>query len=257
MLNDQFIGPVSTNRDASCSIAKSLLIALQFLFFFFSFSFFLILSYWPHHGSVSLSYYTSFLLSPLPLFLVLILCAISSCHPHPHPPFLTVAPQPPVILGLERNEVKAERTLVLECVSYGGNPLATLHWTKVNLLRHLLRKLCNTLSRWQNEPFLLKNSQHKYPILCSFCSSLPAPYGSLQLLKHSVAFLSFMCSSVCQNGEVLSMTWEEDVVAQKSSSILKLKITPADNQAELCCESSNLVSRSPLSVSRKITVLCE
>uniref|UniRef100_A0A669CM94 NPHS1 adhesion molecule, nephrin n=1 Tax=Oreochromis niloticus TaxID=8128 RepID=A0A669CM94_ORENI len=96
---------------------------------------------------------------------------------------------PPVILGLERNEVKAERTLVLECVSYGGNPLATLHWTK--------------------------------------------------------------------NGEVLSMTWEEDVVAQKSSSILKLKITPADNQAELCCESSNLVSRSPLSVSRKITVLFE
>uniref|UniRef100_A0A3Q4HL12 NPHS1 adhesion molecule, nephrin n=1 Tax=Neolamprologus brichardi TaxID=32507 RepID=A0A3Q4HL12_NEOBR len=107
----------------------------------------------------------------------------------PHPPFLTVAPQPPVILGLERNKVKAERTLVLECVSYGGNPLATLHWTK--------------------------------------------------------------------NGEVLSMTWEEDVVAQKSSSILKLKITPADNQAELCCESSNLVSRSPLSVSRKITVLFE
>uniref|UniRef100_A0A3Q4HKY9 NPHS1 adhesion molecule, nephrin n=1 Tax=Neolamprologus brichardi TaxID=32507 RepID=A0A3Q4HKY9_NEOBR len=96
---------------------------------------------------------------------------------------------PPVILGLERNKVKAERTLVLECVSYGGNPLATLHWTK--------------------------------------------------------------------NGEVLSMTWEEDVVAQKSSSILKLKITPADNQAELCCESSNLVSRSPLSVSRKITVLFE
>ncbi|XP_030606288.1 nephrin [Archocentrus centrarchus] len=99
------------------------------------------------------------------------------------------APQPPVILGLERKEVKAERMLVLECVSYGGNPLATLHWTK--------------------------------------------------------------------NGEVLSTTWEEDVVAQKSSSILKLKITPADNQAELCCESSNLVTRSPLSVSRKITVLFE
>lgn len=59
-------------------------------FFFFSslFLFFLILSYWPHHGSVSLSYYTSFLLSPLPLFLVLILCAISSCHPPPPSPFL-------------------------------------------------------------------------------------------------------------------------------------------------------------------------
>lgn len=55
----------------------------------------------------------------------------------------------------------------------------------------------------------------------------------------------------------MSMTWEEDVVAQKSSSILNLKITPADNQAVLCCESVNLVSLSPLSASRKITVLCE
>uniref|UniRef100_A0A669EZQ6 NPHS1 adhesion molecule, nephrin n=1 Tax=Oreochromis niloticus TaxID=8128 RepID=A0A669EZQ6_ORENI len=131
---------------------------------------------------------TPFFFSHLVLFFS---CSSSVPFPlvTPQPPFLTVAPQPPVILGLERNEVKAERTLVLECVSYGGNPLATLHWTK--------------------------------------------------------------------NGEVLSMTWEEDVVAQKSSSILKLKITPADNQAELCCESSNLVSRSPLSVSRKITVLFE
>uniref|UniRef100_A0AAQ5X978 NPHS1 adhesion molecule, nephrin n=1 Tax=Amphiprion ocellaris TaxID=80972 RepID=A0AAQ5X978_AMPOC len=60
-----------------------------------------------------------------------------------------------------------------------------------------------------------------------------------------------------KNGEVLSTTWEEDDAAQKSSSILRLKITPADNQAELCCESINLVSLSPLSVSRKITVLFE
>ncbi|XP_027142914.1 nephrin [Larimichthys crocea] len=98
-------------------------------------------------------------------------------------------PQPPVIVGLEREEVKAGRTLILECVSHGGNPLATLHWTK--------------------------------------------------------------------NGDVLSMTWDEDTVAQKSSSVLLLKITPADNQAVLCCESVNLVSLSPLSVSRKITVLFE
>ncbi|TKS81922.1 Nephrin Renal glomerulus-specific cell adhesion receptor [Collichthys lucidus] len=101
--------------------------------------------------------------------------------------FLAVPPQPPVIVGLEREEVKAGRTLILECVSHGGNPLATLHWTK--------------------------------------------------------------------NGDVLSMTWDEDIVAQKSSSVLVLKITPADNQAVLCCESVNLVSLSPLSVSRKITVL--
>uniref|UniRef100_A0A3B4XS60 NPHS1 adhesion molecule, nephrin n=1 Tax=Seriola lalandi dorsalis TaxID=1841481 RepID=A0A3B4XS60_SERLL len=98
-------------------------------------------------------------------------------------------PQPPVIVGLEREEVKAGTMLGLECLSHGGNPLATLHWTK--------------------------------------------------------------------NGEVVSTTWEEDVVVQKSSSILNLMITPADNQAELCCESVNLVSPSPLSVSRKITVLFE
>ncbi|XP_026225697.1 nephrin isoform X2 [Anabas testudineus] len=98
-------------------------------------------------------------------------------------------PQPPVIVGLEREEVKAGRMLVLKCVSHSGNPLATLHWTK--------------------------------------------------------------------NGDVLSTTWEEDVVAQKSTSILNLKITPAHNQAVLCCESTNLVSPLPLSVSRKITVLFE
>ncbi|XP_054478340.1 nephrin [Anoplopoma fimbria] len=98
-------------------------------------------------------------------------------------------PQPPVIVGLEREEVKAGRILMLECVSHGGNPLASLQWTK--------------------------------------------------------------------NGEVLSMTWEADVVAQKSRSVLNLKISPADNQAVVCCESVNLVSLSPLSVSRKITVLFE
>uniref|UniRef100_A0A3Q3LF73 NPHS1 adhesion molecule, nephrin n=1 Tax=Labrus bergylta TaxID=56723 RepID=A0A3Q3LF73_9LABR len=98
-------------------------------------------------------------------------------------------PQPPAIVGLSREEVKAGRTLMLECVSHGGNPLANLHWTK--------------------------------------------------------------------NGEVLSTTWEEDFVARKSSSFLNLKIGPVDNQAVLCCESVNLVSLSPLSVSRRITVLFE
>ncbi|KAM3614511.1 uncharacterized protein V6R79_015645 [Siganus canaliculatus] len=98
-------------------------------------------------------------------------------------------PQPPVILGLESGEVKAGRTLTLQCVSYGGNPLATLQWTK--------------------------------------------------------------------NEEVISTIWKEDVVAQKSSSVLMLRITPADNQAVLSCESINLVSQSPLTVSHKITVLFE
>ncbi|XP_024917605.1 nephrin isoform X2 [Cynoglossus semilaevis] len=98
-------------------------------------------------------------------------------------------PQPPVIIGLETGEVKAGRILTLVCVSHGGNPLATLHWSK--------------------------------------------------------------------NGEVLSKTWEEDIVAQKSSSVLNLRITPADNQVDVCCESVNLVSLSPLSACRRITVLFE
>ncbi|XP_035019787.2 nephrin [Hippoglossus stenolepis] len=98
-------------------------------------------------------------------------------------------PQPPVIVGLESDVVKTGRKLTLECVSHGGNPLATLHWTK--------------------------------------------------------------------NGKVLSETWEENIVAQKSRSVLYLTITPADNQAELCCESVNLVSLLPSSVIRKITVLFE
>lgn len=45
--------------------------------------------------------------------------------------FLTVPPQPPVILGLERQEVRAGTMLVLECVCQSGNPLANLQWTKV------------------------------------------------------------------------------------------------------------------------------
>ncbi|KAM4600963.1 nephrin [Polymixia lowei] len=98
-------------------------------------------------------------------------------------------PQPPVIEGLEREEVKAGRMLKLVCVSRGGNPLAALHWTK--------------------------------------------------------------------NGEVLSTSWEEDVDARRSSSTLYLQILPEDNQAVLCCESVNLVSPGPLSLSRKITVLFE
>ncbi|XP_051261482.1 nephrin isoform X2 [Dicentrarchus labrax] len=122
-----------------------------------------------------------------------------ACHANNHALFRPVEttmtmsvyfpPQPPVIVGLEREEVKAGKMLVLECVSHGGNPLASLQWTK--------------------------------------------------------------------DGEVLSTVWEENVVVQTTRSILNLKITPADNQAVLCCESVNLVSPSPLSVSRKITVLFE
>lgn len=53
--------------------------------------------------------------------------------------FPTVPPQPPVIIGLETGEVKAGRILTLVCVSHGGNPLATLHWSKVKLCTFCLK----------------------------------------------------------------------------------------------------------------------
>lgn len=121
---DQFIGPASTNKDASYSTAESVLNALQFLFY-------IVLLVVTLHPYPCLTF--SFLVLSFVKFILIFLS-----H------FLTVSPQPPVILGLEREEVKAGRTLVLRCVSQGGNPLATLHWTKVNLRRHLLRKLRDT-----------------------------------------------------------------------------------------------------------------
>ncbi|KTG40105.1 hypothetical protein cypCar_00034668 [Cyprinus carpio] len=101
----------------------------------------------------------------------------------------SVPPQAPVIMGLENEEVKAGSFLRVVCMSYGGNPLATLHWTK--------------------------------------------------------------------NGEVLSTSWEVDVVSRRSSSVLKMEVKPEDNHAVLRCESVNQVSRSPMSFTRTLSVLCE
>lgn len=136
----RFIGPVAINRDAPSSIARSVFIAVQFLF------------------NASLSMVTPSCCFPVLLhpFSSLTFIPLVFYRPLCHCPFveaififvsrfLAVPPQPPVIVGLEREEVKAGRMLMLECVSHGGNPLATLHWTKVNLLHHLLRRLCNTL----------------------------------------------------------------------------------------------------------------
>uniref|UniRef100_A0A8C2IM90 NPHS1 adhesion molecule, nephrin n=1 Tax=Cyprinus carpio TaxID=7962 RepID=A0A8C2IM90_CYPCA len=101
----------------------------------------------------------------------------------------SVPPQAPVIMGLENEEVKAGSFLRVVCMSYGGNPLATLHWTK--------------------------------------------------------------------NGEVLSTSWEVDVVSRRSSSVLKMEVKPEDNHAVLRCESVNQVSRSPMSFTRTLSVLFE
>ncbi|TRY66903.1 hypothetical protein DNTS_029329, partial [Danionella cerebrum] len=99
------------------------------------------------------------------------------------------SPQAPVIWGLENEEVKAGTILKVVCMSYGGNPLATLHWTK--------------------------------------------------------------------NGEVMSTSWEEDVVSRRSSSILRMEVKPEDNHAVLHCESINQVSRSPMTLTRTLSVLFE
>lgn len=129
----QFIGPVSTNRDASYSIAKSVLIAVQ-CFFMFSCWWSLLTTFPWNTTSLFFSHHllVGFLLLSTLFPFVKSIFIFVSC-------FLTVPPQPPVIVGLEREEVKAGRMLVLKCVSHSGNPLATLHWTKVNLPRHLLR----------------------------------------------------------------------------------------------------------------------
>ncbi|KAK7156740.1 hypothetical protein R3I94_006700 [Phoxinus phoxinus] len=98
-------------------------------------------------------------------------------------------PQAPVIMGLENGEVNAGSFLKVVCMSYGGNPLATLHWIK--------------------------------------------------------------------NGEVLSTSWEVDVVSRRSSSMLRMEVKPEDNHAVLQCESVNQVSRSPMSLTRTLTVMFE
>ncbi|XP_015232335.1 PREDICTED: nephrin [Cyprinodon variegatus] len=65
-------------------------------------------------------------------------------------------PDPPYIIGLERNEIIAGKLLVLECVSDGGNPLATLQWTKVNSLQHLLNQDAKN-PHWLYETFYFTN----------------------------------------------------------------------------------------------------
>lgn len=106
--------------------------------------------------------------------------------------FLAVPPQPPVIVGLEREEVKAGRILVLECVSYGGSPLATLLWTKVIFLHHLLRRLSDTLSQRRNELFCFKNFVAS--VLQSLHHMGPCGYSNMWLmLPFSISHVHHLC----------------------------------------------------------------
>uniref|UniRef100_A0A8C1WCA4 NPHS1 adhesion molecule, nephrin n=1 Tax=Cyprinus carpio TaxID=7962 RepID=A0A8C1WCA4_CYPCA len=94
-----------------------------------------------------------------------------------------------------------------------------------------------------------------YPNICSSV----CPYMSIHM---SIVYL-YICLSVCpyvslfQNEEVLSTSWEVDVVSRRSSSVLKMEVKPEDNHAVLRCESVNQVSRSPMSFTRTLSVLFE
>lgn len=247
----QFIGPVSANRDARCSIAKSVLIAGQLLF---------ISSYW-------WSLLTP--LSPELLMYILFLHSLSSpqfSHPSILFPFCQVNfyfcllfPFSPTSASScrgsgERGSQSRENTCVGVCVSRWKPPIHSpldkgrFFATSVKEAHCHIGKVSHFSSRTCSKDFLL---------FVAFVLHWMHRMGPCYKHAFDVAFLSSTCLSLCQNGEVLSTTWEEDVVLQKSSSILNLKITPADNQAVLCCESVNLVSLLPKSVSRKITVLCK
>uniref|UniRef100_A0A3Q2DV25 NPHS1 adhesion molecule, nephrin n=1 Tax=Cyprinodon variegatus TaxID=28743 RepID=A0A3Q2DV25_CYPVA len=80
----------------------------------------------------------------------------SACLGSLFPLFSKYPPDPPYIIGLERNEIIAGKLLVLECVSDGGNPLATLQWTKVNSLQHLLNQDAKN-PHWLYETFYFTN----------------------------------------------------------------------------------------------------
>lgn len=236
----QFIGPVSTNRHASHSIAKSFLIGVQFLFYV------ILLMVTP-------SYCFPELLRLITFFSSVFCCPLCHSLHQVHVYFRLLFPGSPTSASSycrsgERGSQSGENALVGVCVSWwkpsSHSPLDQGKSFAPSVKEALWHSV--TMTKWA---ILVEE------LVSGFCTSSTAPYGAATVFKHVTVFT---CSpSVSQNGEVLSTTWEEDVVAQRSISVLHLKITPTDNQAVLSCESVNLVSLSPLSVNRKITVLCE
>ncbi|XP_030641165.1 nephrin [Chanos chanos] len=60
-----------------------------------------------------------------------------------------------------------------------------------------------------------------------------------------------------KNDEILFTNWEVDVVSRRASSLLSMPVTPEDNHAVLQCESSNQVSKAPMSITRTLNVVFE
>ena len=126
----QFIGPVSTNRKDAPLLIKPSVRSSQCIFLTLSIlSFCHLLCFWCFI-SPSLFLLLPLFLSPhfLPFFPKMLLHLSLSLS-------TSVPPQHPVIQGLDREgPVKRGTMLKLVCVSQGGNPLATLHWTKIQRL---------------------------------------------------------------------------------------------------------------------------
>lgn len=126
----RFIGPVSTNREDAPLLIKPSVHSSQCIFLTLSIlSFCHLLCFWCFI-SPSLFLLLPLFLSPhfLPFFPKMLLHLSLSLS-------TSVPPQHPVIQGLDREgPVKRGTMLKLVCVSQGGNPLATLHWTKVQRL---------------------------------------------------------------------------------------------------------------------------
>lgn len=130
----RFIGPVSTNREDAPLLIKPSVRSSQCIFLTLSIlSFCHLLCFW---WFISPPLSPSFFLL-LPLFLSIhFLSFFPKMLFHLSLSLSTsVPPQHPVIQGLDREgPVKRGTMLKLVCVSQGGNPLATLHWTKVQRL---------------------------------------------------------------------------------------------------------------------------
>uniref|UniRef100_A0A3Q2UDL6 NPHS1 adhesion molecule, nephrin n=1 Tax=Fundulus heteroclitus TaxID=8078 RepID=A0A3Q2UDL6_FUNHE len=158
---------------------------------------------------------------------------LSYCYLFLSLPLLTDPPDPPYIIGLDRDEVKAGTLLVLECVSHGGNPLANLQWTKVNPLHHLLNEL--TLS---GSPKAVEGQE--LTLSCHASSSNPPVHirwwlGYKELNNTSVAF--------------------EENGGMTTTSNVTHRVSREENGLRLTCEAFN--NGTQFSKIQAATLLCE
>ncbi|XP_077063993.1 nephrin isoform X2 [Siphateles boraxobius] len=184
-------------------------------------------------------------------------------------------PQAPVIMGLENEEVKAGSFLRVVCISYGGNPLATLHWIKgdnggmmtMSNLTHKVSREDNGLpltceafnkgtrfSRVRSEELIVYYPPQKV--------WLDAPPPNVFL--HSGTTLRLVCFSSggnptgqlvwLKNNKVVPTASKQVSSERGVSRDLLLILQPSDNLATYRCDSSNK-AKKVLSAQTKLRVL--